>query len=238
MQSRADSYLRRDGIAAEDEQFYAEQNARLVASAEEYYRSMFGDQTSSWNLRDRHMEDTLARLSGHMSRHGDPARIVVWEHNSHIGDARMTEMGGRGEVNVGQLVRERRPGEVVLIGFTTYSGTVTAASAWDAPAERKRVRPALPGSYEALFHEAGEPWFILDLTDEEVANALPQTMLERAIGVIYRPESERASHYFSARLASQFDAVIHIDQTRAVEPLERLSGWEQGEPPETYPTAL
>ncbi|MFA9401246.1 MAG: erythromycin esterase family protein [Acidobacteriota bacterium] len=238
LQSRADTYLRRDGIAAEDEQFYAEQNARLVASAEEYYRSMFGDQTSSWNLRDRHMEDTLARLDRHMTRHGELARIVVWEHNSHIGDARMTEMGQRGELNVGQLARERWPGEVVLIGFTTYSGTVTAASAWDAPAERKRVLPALPGSYEALFHGTGNSRFILDLSNEEVAEALPESMLERAIGVIYRPESERASHYFSARLAGQFDAVIHIDETRAVEPLERAADWDLAEPPETYPTAL
>ena len=238
LQRQSDSYLRRDGIAAEDEQFYAEQNARLVASAEEYYRSMFGDPTSSWNLRDRHMADTLARLSGHMTRHGDPGKIVVWEHNSHVGDARMTEMGRRGELNVGQLARERWPGEVVLIGFTTYSGTVTAASAWDAPAERMRVRPALPDSHEALFHETSEPRFVLDLSRPENAEALAQPRLERAIGVIYRPESERASHYFSARLAGQFDAVIHIDETRAVEPLERMSGWELGEPPETYPTAL
>ncbi len=238
LQRHADSYLRRDGIAAEDEQFYAEQNARLVASAEEYYRSMFGDQTSSWNLRDRHMADTLSRLSGHLTRHGDPARIVVWEHNSHIGDARMTEMSLRGELNVGQLARERWPGEVVLIGFTTYSGTVTAASSWDAPAERKRVRPALPDSYEALFHGLGEPRFILDLSSGQAVEALRHPRLERAIGVIYRPETERRSHYFSARLAGQFDAVIHIDETRAVEPLEQLPGRELSEPPETYPTAL
>lgn len=238
LRQSADAYLRRDGIAAEDEQFYAEQNAGLVASAEEYYRSMFGDQASSWNLRDRHMAETLARLRAHLERHGDPARIVVWEHNSHVGDARLTEMGGRGELNVGQLARERWPEEVALVGFTTYSGTVTAASAWDAPAERKRVRPALPESYEALFHETGEPRFLLDLVSGEAAEALRRPRLERAIGVIYRPETERMSHYFSARLAGQFDAVIHIDETRAVEPLERTSGWELGEPPETYPTAL
>ena len=238
LRQSADAYLRRDGIAAEDEQFYAEQNARLVASAEEYYRSMFGDQASSWNLRDRHMAETLARLRAHLERHGDPARIVVWEHNSHVGDARLTEMGARGELNVGQLARERWPEEVALVGFTTYSGTVTAASAWDAPAERKRVRPALPESYEALFHETGEPRFVVDLVSGRAAEALRRPRLERAIGVIYRPETERMSHYFSARLAGQFDAVIHIDETRAVEPLERTSGWELGEPPETYPTAL
>ncbi len=238
LQRSAEAYLRRDGVAAEDEQFYAEQNARLVASAEEYYRTMFGDQASSWNLRDRHMADTLARLRSHLQRHGDRARIVVWEHNSHIGDARMTEMSARGELNVGQLARERWPDAVALIGFTTYSGTVTAASAWDAPAERKRVRPALPDSFEALFHQTGEPRFVLDLSIGETAEALRRPRLERAIGVIYRPETERASHYFSARLAGQFDAVIHIDETRAVEPLERTSGWELGEPSETYPTAL
>ena len=163
---------------------------------------------------------------------------MVWAHNSHIGDARMTEMSRRGELNVGQLVRERRRDDVVLVGFTTYTGTVTAASDWDAPAERKRVRPALPDSYEALFHRVGEPRFVLDLLAGEASQALRDPRLERAIGVIYRPETERASHYFSARLAGQFDAVVHIDETRAVEPLERTAGWELGEPPETYPSAL
>ncbi len=238
MQRLAAAYLRRDGIAAEDEQFYAEQNARLVASAEEYYRSMFGAPESSWNLRDRHMMETLERLVAHLGRLDGSPRLIVWEHNSHIGDARMTAMSRRGELNLGQLVRERWPSEVALVGFTTYTGTVTAASNWDAPAERKQVRPALPGSYERLFHELGEPRFVLDLHGEEASRLLGETRLERAIGVIYRPETERASHYFSARLAGQFDAVIHIDQTRAVEPLERTPGWEAGEPPETYPTAL
>jgi erythromycin esterase-like protein len=238
LQRSGDAYMRRDGHAAEDELFYAEQNARLIASAEEYYRSMFADHGTSWNLRDRHMADTLVRLRAHLARHGDPVRIVVWEHNSHIGDARATEMGRRGELNVGQLARERWSGRVALVGFTTYEGTVTAASTWDAPAERKGVRPALAGSYEALFHEAGKPRFLLDLTSGEAARALKRPMLERAIGVIYRPETERMSHYFEASLADQFDAVIHIDETRAVEPLERTAGWELGEPPETYPTAL
>jgi erythromycin esterase-like protein len=238
LQRLGNAYLRRDGIAAEDEQFYAEQNARLVASAEEYYRSMFGDPASSWNLRDRHMADTLGRLAHHLGRHGEPPRIVVWEHNSHIGDARMTEMSSRGELNVGQLARQRWPDQVTLVGFTTYSGTVTAASAWDAPAERKRVRPALEDSFEAVFHDLGEPRFVLNLASGEAAQALVGPRLERAIGVIYRPETERSSHYFFAHLAGQFDAVVHIDETRAVEPLERTAGWEVGEPPETYPSAL
>ncbi len=238
LQRLGNAYLRRDGIAAEDEQFYAEQNARLVASAEEYYRAMFGDPASSWNLRDRHMADTLAHLAHHLGRHGEPPRIVVWEHNSHIGDARMTEMSRRGELNVGQLARQRWPDHVALVGFTTYSGTVTAASAWDAPAERKRVRPALPESFEAIFHDLGEPRFVLDLLSGDAAQALAEPRLERAIGVIYRPETERQSHYFFAHMAGQFDAVVHIDETRAVEPLERSAGWEAGEPPETYPSAL
>jgi len=237
LQRRADAYLRRDGLAAEDEQFYAEQNARLIDSAEEYYRSMFADHGTSWNLRDRHMAETLGRLRAHLERHGEPARIVVWEHNSHVGDARMTEMGRRGELNVGQLARERWADDAFLVGFTTYTGTVTAASAWDAPAERKLVRPALPGSYEALFHETGERRFLVDLGGE-AAETLRGPLLERAIGVIYRPETERVSHYFRADLAGQFDAVVHIDESRAVEPLERSAGWEPGEPPETYPTAL
>ncbi len=238
LQRRATDYLRRDGLAAEDEQFYAEQNARLVASAEEYYRSMFADHATSWNLRDLHMADTLDRLAAHLQRRGDPARIVVWEHNSHIGDARMTEMSARGELNVGQLARQRHGGDAVLVGFTTHSGTVTAASTWDAPAERKRVRPALPESYEALLHEVGAPSLLLCLRTGEATRGLARPRLERAIGVIYRPETERASHYFSARLSGQFDAVVHVDRTRAVEPLERTAGWELGEPPETYPSAL
>ncbi len=238
LQRRAGSYLRGDGLAAEDAQFYAEQNARLIASAEEYYRSMFADHGTSWNLRDRHMADTLVRLRAHLARHGRPVRVVVWAHNSHIGDARATEMGRRGELNVGQLARERWPGEVALVGFTTYEGTVTAAATWDAPAERREVRPALPESYEALFHELGEPGFLLDLTRGAAAESLRGPLLERAIGVVYRPETERVSHYFEADLAAQLDFVVHIDETRAVEPLERTAGWQLGEPPETYPSAL
>lgn len=232
------AYLRRDGIAAEDEQFYAEQNARVVASAEEYYRAMFGAPAASWNLRDRHMADTLGRLRLHLARHGDLPKVVVWEHNSHVGDARMTEMSRRGELNLGQLTRESYPEATVIVGFTTFAGTVTAASAWDAPAERKRVRPALPESCEALLHSLGLPRFLLDLSSPLVSRELMRPQLERAIGVIYRPETERASHYFLARPAAQFDLLVHIDETRAVEPLERTAGWELGEPPETYPTAL
>jgi erythromycin esterase-like protein len=167
---------------------------------------------------------------------------VVWEHNSHLGDARATEMGERGELNVGQLVRQRHGSRAVLIGFSTYTGTVTAASDWDAPAERKHVRPALEDSYEALFHEVGMPRFQLSLHEgSAMVSALNEPRLERAIGVIYRPETERQSHYFYARLADQFDALLHFDQTRAVEPLERTPEWnmeEVGEPAETFPSGL
>ena len=165
---------------------------------------------------------------------GDDSR----EHNSHLGDARATEMGERGEWNVGQLVRERFGGDAVLVGFTTYTGTVTAASNWDAPAERKRVRPALPGSYEALLHETELPRFLLRLEDQDARLALAGPLLERAIGVIYRPETERASHYFRARLPDQFDAVFHYDHTRAVEPLEKGSPWREGDVPETWPEGI
>lgn len=239
LQRRAGDYLRRDGIAAEDEQLYAEQNARLVLNAEEYYRSMFDSAASSWNLRDRHMADTLDRLLAHLDRHDGETRAVVWAHNSHIGDARRTEMSRRGELNLGQLARERYGSEAFLVGFTTCEGTVSAASDWGAAVERKRIRPAFAGSYEAVFHEVGVPAFCLPLGDRgRAAVGLREPRLERAIGVIYRPETERQSHYFEARLSDQFDAVIHIDQTRAVEPLEWAVEWQRGEPPETYPTAL
>ncbi len=239
MQRHALEHARRDGLMAEDEQFYAEQNARLVKNAEEYYRTMFSGRVSSWNLRDRHMVETLDALMAHLSRHGQHTKVAVWEHNSHLGDARATEMSRRGELNVGQLVRERYGDEAVLIGFSTYTGTVTAASDWDGPAERKRVRPGLPESYEALFHETGQPSLLLRLRNGgSMAEGLDTPRLERAIGVIYRPETERLSHYFTARLARQFDAVLHFDETRAVEPLERAPQWEMGEAPETYPFAV
>jgi erythromycin esterase-like protein len=239
LQRIASDYARIDGRVAEDEHFFAEQNARLIKNAEQYYRTMFGGRISSWNLRDRHMFSTLEALDAHLSRVGQPAKIVVWEHNSHLGDARATEMRTRGELNVGQLARERFGRDAVLVGFTTYGGTVTAANDWDAPADRKQVRPALPGSYEALFHETGVSQFLLPLRDSETASKyLSEPKLERAIGVIYRPETERISHYFYARLPEQFDAVIHFDQTRAVEPLERTAQWERGELPETYPVGV
>jgi erythromycin esterase-like protein/pyrimidine operon attenuation protein/uracil phosphoribosyltransferase len=232
-------YASRDGRVAADEFFFAEQNARLVRNAEEYYRTMFGGRADSWNLRDHHMMDTLQELMRFLDRTRPDARVVVWAHNSHLGDARATEMSERGELNVGQLARQAFGGNAVLVGFTTYTGTVTAASHWDGAAQRKQVRPALPGSYERLFHDVQIPRFLLPLrTDLDLASALAAPRLERAIGVLYLPESERVSHYFHARLPEQFDFVLHFDETRAVEPLERDALWEAGEVAETFPSGL
>ena len=239
LHQRASELARRDGRVAADEFFLAEQNARLVKNAEQYYRMMYRSDVSSWNLRDLHMMETLAELDNHLSEPGRKARIVVWEHNSHLGDASATEMGRRGEWNVGQLTRKRYGGETVLVGFTTYEGTVTAATDWGGAAERKRVRPALPGSYEELFHDTGSDRFMVLMPKASAAKiALEAPLLERAIGVIYRPETERQSHYFQASLSNQFDAVIHIDETRAVEPLERTVKWDAGEVLETFPSGI
>jgi erythromycin esterase-like protein len=242
LQRRAGEYASRDGRVAADEFFFAEQNARLVRNAEEYYRSMFRGRALSWNLRDQHMAETLHALVDHLERQGPPPKVVVWEHNSHLGDARATAMSDSGEVNVGQLVRQLHGDEAVLVGWTTYEGTVTAASEWGGPAERKQVRPGLPGSYEALFHDVGVPRFLLRMDrGSEVAAALVTPRLERAIGVIYLPQTERASHYFHARLSEQFDAVLHVDRTRAVQPLDQEPLWaaeDTHDMPETYPSGL
>jgi erythromycin esterase-like protein/predicted phosphoribosyltransferase len=232
-------YVTRDGRVAPDDFFFAEQNARLVRNAEAYYRTMFRGQVESWNLRDRHMAETVGELLAFLDHRQADTRIVIWAHNSHLGDARATQMGDLGELNVGQLMRQKFGEKTALVGFTTHAGTVTAASQWDGPAHRRHVRPALPGSYERLFHDVGVPRFLLNLRgDSDLADALKGPMLERAIGVLYMPETERQSHYFRARLSTQFDYVLHFDETRAVEPLERTSLWESGELAETYPTGL
>ncbi len=239
LQSKSGEYANRDGRIAEDEFFYAEQNARLVKNAEEYYRTMFQGRISSWNLRDSHMMETLDALVAHLDRHVPSTKVVVWAHNSHLGDARATEVGRMGEWNIGQLVRERHGGEACLVGFTTYTGTVTAADDWAEPPKRKKVNPALPGSYESLFHVTGMSRFLLNLRQGNTAtDALREPRLERAIGVIYRPETERVSHYFDCHLSDQFDAIIHIDETRALEPLDHIAGFESAEPPETYPSGV
>ncbi|MHB1088271.1 MAG: erythromycin esterase family protein [Acidimicrobiales bacterium] len=238
LRERGDVYLRRDGLAAQDELFSAERNALLVHNAEEYYRQMYRSGISSWNLRDRHMAGTLEALVTHLEGRRGPAKVVVWAHNSHVGDARATAMGSRGELNIGQLARQRYGDEAFLIGFSTYDGHVSAASDWGGPVERKRVRPARIDSHEALLHEASLPDYWLKtsaLANDERLSAL---RLERAIGVVYRPETELQSHYFAADLVHQFDVVIHIDRTRALQPLETTSLWDRGEPPETYPSGL
>jgi erythromycin esterase-like protein len=238
LRRHAETYLRLDGAVAEDEYFFAEQNARVAKDAEEYYRTMLDQRVSSWNLRDRHMFETLEQLADHLAQHRESKKIVVWAHNSHIGDATATEMSRRGELTIGELTRRSYGAQSALIGFTTFAGTVSAASDWGAPVERKVVRPALAGSYEHLFHELGIDRFALTFEEPELREACRGPLLERAIGVIYRPETERRSHYFWAELPKQFDAVIHVDHTRAVEPLERSALWETGEVAETYPSGL
>jgi erythromycin esterase-like protein len=238
LRNQSTAYVEHDGVTAADDYFHAEQNARLVRNAEQYYRAMFGSRTNTWNLRDRHMAETLDALTQHLSRTlGTPARIVVWEHNSHIGDARATERADVDEINVGQLVRSKYGADARLIGFTTYDGTVAAAYEWDGPVSRRRVQAALAGSYEALFHSIGGANFFLPLIAGEPKDALREARLERAIGVVYAPETERLSHYFMARLSEQFDAVFHFDRTRAVTPLDLVGTWARTleEVPETYP---
>jgi len=232
-------YASRDGRVAADDYFFAHQNARLVRNAEVYYRTMFDGHVESWNVRDQHMAETIAELLTFLDRTTRRAKIVAWAHNSHIGDARATQMGDMGELNVGQLMRRRFATDALLVGFTTFTGTVTAASSWDGPAHRKQVRPALADSYERVFHQVGIPRFLLNLRgDAALWSALETPGLERAIGVLYLPETERQSHYFRARLSDQFDFVLHFDETRAVEPLERTALWENGELAETYPSGL
>lgn len=237
LRKRAADYVSRDGHVAEDEYFFAEQNARLVRNAERYYRSMFGSHVESWNVRDTHMMETLEALLEWTRRRLGRAKAVVWAHNSHLGDARATQMSDWGEHNLGRLVRQRYARDAHLIGFTTHTGTVTAARDWDGPAERRQVRPSIAGSYEHLFHQVEIPRFLVLPAQEPARAALMGPRLERAIGVVYKPETERASHYFRANLAAQFDAVIHVDVTTALTPLERWS-LEEADLPETYPVGV
>jgi protein-L-isoaspartate(D-aspartate) O-methyltransferase len=201
----------------------AAQNARLVANAERYYRVMYAGQADSWNLRDRHMFDTLETL---LAFHGPEARAVVWEHNSHVGNAAATEMGARGEFNVGQLCRERFGRDAFLLGFGTDHGTVAAARDWDGPMQVMAVRPSHAESYERLFHEASVPALLLPLglaARPEVREELRPPRLERAIGVVYRPETELQSHYFQAVLPVQFDEYVWFDGTLAVRAIPTLA---------------
>ena len=217
---RAEDYRKRDDPDAADAYFFAERNAYVVANAEKYYRAMFGSRAISWNLRDAHMTQTLLALQKHLQAQGREGRVIVWAHNSHIGDARATEMSLAGEYNLGQLVRQNMPTDsTFLIGFTTYTGTVMAAREWGGEAESRPVRPAVAGSCEHLFRDTGLEAFYLPLQGD-VATQLEPPLLERAIGVLYLPETERTSHYFRACVPAQFDALFHLDETHAIEPLD------------------
>ena len=224
-----------------DEWLDAAANARLVKDAEAYYRIMYHGSAESWNLRDQHMFDTLNMI---LDAKGPNSKAFVWAHNSHIGNAAFTDMGmGRGELNIGQLVKEKWDARARLIGFGTHAGTVAAADDWDEPMKIKQVRPSLADSHERMAHDSGVGRFLLDLREEEVGRDLRQALreprLERFIGVIYRPETERWSHYSEAILPKQFDAYVWFDETSAVTPLPgELRPGEHREVDETYPFGL
>lgn len=239
LRARKWEYLLSDGLLAEDAQFSAEQNALIVANAAAYYHAMFKQPHITWNLRDTHMFHTLEALMRHQERLGQPARAVVWEHNSHVGDSRATEFARRGQLNIGQLARQRFGSACCLVGFTTYAGEVIAAPEWGANGEVESVREALQDSYEDLFHRVEAEQFVLPLRGQSPLSVmLARPRLERAIGVVYQPHTERHSHYFTARLSNQFDAVIHIDVTHAVTPLGVGPTQFFEEPPETYPSGV
>ena len=235
LQREASRYLARDGRVASDEHFFAERNAAVVADAERYYRAMFADRSNTWNLRDRHMFETLEALREHLQSQGRPGRIVVWEHNSHLGDARATSMGQRGDWNVGQLAREAHGDDAFVLGFTTFDGTVAAASDWDAPVQRMPVKPAVDDSIETRLRSLDMGGLFLDTRVAAARQALRERRWERAIGVIYRPQTEMQSHYFRAAVAEQFDGVVHFDTTEALDPLDKTPRWDDQRVPETFP---
>lgn len=224
-------------LDVKEEQFCMTQNARVVKNAEHYYRSLFEPHHITWNIRDQHMVETLQNIMSHLETStNQPAKIIIWAHNSHLGDARVTEMSDRQEVNLGQLVRERFNTNSFSLGFSTAEGVVTAASDWGAHAEYKQVQPPLKGSYEWLFHQLNEKNFLLDLREENpLTHLLSVPQLQRAIGVIYRPETERMSHYYLSCLPYQFDAMIHFDKTHALPPLDHREEVRVTELSDTYP---
>jgi len=241
LQQKSVDFFKAQNTDPVQEKFYIEQNALIVKNAERYYRSLFGiDRAESWNIRDTHMMETIAAIQKYKQEaKGLKPKIIVWAHNSHLGDARATQMSMRGEINLGQLVKESYGSEAVSVGFTTYTGWVSAASEWDAPVERKFVRPALKESIEYLFHKNRKSFILIPEEQSEVKKLLSRAYLERAIGVIYQPLTERQSHYFLANVAEQFDVFIHYDETTAVVPLEKTAGWETREEiPETYPFGI
>jgi erythromycin esterase-like protein len=215
--------------------FNAEQNALVVKNAEHYYRTMVHGGPDSWNVRDRHMTETLERLVQH---HGPQAKAIVWEHNTHIGDARFTDMADDGMVNVGQLVRERRGNDgVVLVGCGSYQGTVIAGRQWESPMQRMRVPPAQEGSWEEILHRTGAENKLLILNETEPTRDLLRSRGHRAIGVVYRPEYERGN-YVPTVLPRRYDAFLYLDETQALRPIPGVPIDEEGEVPETYPTGV
>jgi erythromycin esterase len=216
--------------------FVAEQNALVLKNAEAYYRTMVRGDSESWNIRDHHMKESLERL---MQHHGPRAKAIVWEHNTHIGDSRFTDMAERGEVNVGQLVREGHGDEgVVLVGFGSYQGTVIAGRQWGASMERMRVPPARAGSWEHVLHRAGSEDKLLLLASAQPTSELLQPRGHRAIGVVYRPEYERYGNYVPSVLPRRYDAFVYLDTTRALHPLHDVKPREEDEVPETYPSGV
>lgn len=229
--------LIRGGLLAEDEHFYAEQNARLARNAEAYYRSVFRGRDQSWNIRDSHMAETLGALESHLSSQGTQAKIVVWAHNSHLGDARGSAMGWeRGELNLGQLTRQMWPRSTFIIGQTTYGGTVYASDDWDTPGRVKDLKRAMSVSLEERLHGVGLNAYWLDVRNPQVYQALELERLQRFIGVIYRPEAERWNHYVHTRPAAMYDALLHFDTTTALTPLDATPGDDEGEASDTYPS--
>jgi erythromycin esterase-like protein len=215
--------------------FNAEQNALVARGAELYYRTMVRGGPGSWNVRDHHMVDTFERL---MRFHGPLARGIVWEHNTHVGDARFTDMARAGMVNVGQLVRQRHGNEgVVLVGFGSYHGTVIAAEEWGSPMQRLRVPNARDDSYEGAMHRSGVPQFLLvfDGSDDGGIAGLDTVRGHRAIGVVYEPAHERWGNYVPTLLPRRYDSFIFLDHTDALDPLH-MPVRVTGEPPETYPS--
>ena len=222
--------LRRQAGARDDDRFDAEQNALVARNAERYYRTMMRGGPESWNVRDRHMTETLERL---MERYGPDARGIVWEHNTHVGDARFTDMAADGMINLGQLVRERHASEgVVLVGFGSYQGSVVAGPAWGAPWERMRVPPARPGSWEELLHRGvgGDGLLVFDGEEDRPRG-------HRAIGVVYHPDRE-AGNYVPTVVPRRYDAFLYLDRTEAVTPLHEVRPEDDGEVPETYPSGM
>ncbi|MFN7039226.1 MAG: erythromycin esterase family protein [Alphaproteobacteria bacterium] len=242
IQSKIYSYVQ-EGNLTYSEYFNIEQNAILIKNAEKYYRTIYKSKVESWNIRDSHMVEILENIDKYISAEKfKEAKIIVWAHNSHIGDARATQMGKDfKEFNIGQLLKEKYEEEAYSVGLFTNKGTVTAASTWDGEVERKFINPALEDSYEYFFSKFNIPNFLLNIKNNNtgnVKNIIPQNILERAIGVVYLPKTERSSHYFYADLAEQFDSVIYLENTSALQPLEYHALWHKGEVFETFPSGL